>query len=612
MKEKNIEYYERDLHRNAKLQTLEELMKHELVRGVNDGALVYENDEMKHSISGYPHFMQEKEDRLKFKEKQRKDIDQINELEFKDPVHQKLKEKVVEAEQDVISEAEDIDDEAQYERDEDDLYDEKLYHLNTKKNYVHPNNAMADNYDFHQRKSKEIRRLQYSAGLGRAKPQKIGIVRYPVWVVFESAPYRKIPYPANIVVTLPKGVKKAEQLQVTEGDDVHIELEPVDGAPSNTPQNQVLPGLPSVIDGLSDVPVEDDGDCDFVAVPGDGTRWPIMITFREIPPYRDVDNTNCEIFGPDGKSRGRARFDLLDGENCIVYNKGYLADNQNQMTLVLVKRINDGQILLKMVGRQRRLEIVSIEEILFFQNLNVKLTVLTLEEDHKERLPRQVYFVDGMDCHENIELLTGEEGLAVCTDCNDYKGKVQYDGGHGFRLNLYPSNDWTDQFVRVVMDDDGKGPGFFDVETLNSQIVNVLKLRYGGPWIINSTLSIAQRGKGGKPDGINQEVLRRTPKRTPVKTGTNTISRNATQSSKKYSQRSEKHGSSRRSGRKEKKVLGVVGKPTTRFVESTYIKEEKKVTEFKPKNEKRVRKKKASKKVGLTKQQVRLYFFIFF
>lgn len=41
-----------------------------------------------------------------------------------------------------------------------DVFDtEHLYHLNTKKNYVHPSSSDADLYDFHQRKSKEIRRL---------------------------------------------------------------------------------------------------------------------------------------------------------------------------------------------------------------------------------------------------------------------------------------------------------------------------------------------------------------------------------------------------------------------------------------------------------------------
>lgn len=582
MKDKNLENYDAELHRNAKLSKLENLMKHELVRGINEGTLEYNEPEMQKSIAGYPTFMKEKEDRLKFKEKQRKDLDQVDEVEFKDPIHQKLKEKVDEAEKDFISEAEDIDDSAQYQRGEDDVYDDKLYHLNTKKNYVHPNAALADHYDFHQRKSKEIRRLQYSAGLG-----KIRIIRYPVWVVFE-----RIPYPANIVVKLGNGKKKAEQLQITEGDKVHIELNEIEGAPENTPRNHVLPGLPKIIKGISNVPVEDDGDCDFVAIPETGSpRWPVMITYREIPPYRDVEDTNCEIFGPDGISRGRARFNLLDGQNCLIYSKGFMADNQNNLSLVLVKRISDHQVLVKVKGRNRKVELVNVEEILYFEECDIKLTVLTLEENYRERLPRQIYFVDGMDCLENIELLTGEEGLAICTDCNDYRGKVQYDGGAGFRLNLYPSENWSDEFVRVVMDDNGKGPDFFDVVRLNQEILNVLKLRYGGPWVIEGvvtekreitqhitttggmntqTMRITMEGanpehiyvrKGGKPQGINQEVLRRKTQRTPVKTSTSKISH---VSSKKASQLP----TSQRGG---KRVLGVVEKPTTRIVESTYI-----------------------------------------
>jgi hypothetical protein len=54
-----------------------------------------------------------------------------------------------------------------------DVFDtENLYHLNTKKNYIHPSSSDADLYDFHQRKSKEIRRLQYVAGLERRNRSK--------------------------------------------------------------------------------------------------------------------------------------------------------------------------------------------------------------------------------------------------------------------------------------------------------------------------------------------------------------------------------------------------------------------------------------------------------
>lgn len=605
MVEKNIEYYEGELHRNAKLQKLEDLMKVELQRSINEGALSRDKSDLEHSIAGYPTFMKETEDRLKFKEMQVKDVDQVRFVEFKDSVHQKLKEKVIEAEEDVISVAEDIEDGPVYVREEDDMYDQKLYHLNTKKNYVHPTPAMADHYDFHQRKSKEIRRLQYSAGLGKVKVKAkkidtVKIIKYPVWVVCAQTPY-----PANIVVTLPDEEQRSEQLQVTEGDNVTIELDDVPGAPGDTPSGFVLPFLPKHIGGISAIPVPDDGDCDFVALDSDNEiwphtrqnpeyrgepiRWPIMITFREIQPYREVEPTNCEVFGPDGESRGRAKFDLLDGENCIIYNKAFMADNNNNLVTVLVKRISDGQVILKEFGRQRIQQNVVVEEILYFEDINVKLTILTLEELENQRLPRQLFFIDGMQCYENIELFTGEDAVAVCTDCNDYRGVVRHDGGSGFMMTLNADEKYKASFVRIVMDDDGKGPGYIDVCDLQTQIQDLIRLRYGGPWVINGAITStkplgidtttnlqtasfatdafiqdSQQGNSTIEITETQEVLRTKSKRTPVRKSTS-----------KLSQVSSRKSGGKRSGKKrvttESRVLGVVNQPSTSIVESTYI-----------------------------------------
>lgn len=42
---------------------------------------------------------------------------------------------------------------------------QKYYHIEIDKTFVHKSSADADNFDYHQRKSKEIRRLQYMADL---------------------------------------------------------------------------------------------------------------------------------------------------------------------------------------------------------------------------------------------------------------------------------------------------------------------------------------------------------------------------------------------------------------------------------------------------------------
>jgi hypothetical protein len=68
MVEKNLETYTETLHRNAKLGRLEDLMNTELERAYEDNALVHKHTELHESVQGYPGFMKEKQDRLKFKE----------------------------------------------------------------------------------------------------------------------------------------------------------------------------------------------------------------------------------------------------------------------------------------------------------------------------------------------------------------------------------------------------------------------------------------------------------------------------------------------------------------------------------------------------------------
>jgi hypothetical protein len=82
-KEKNIEYYQEYYHRNTKLDKLQSLMKHELEK-VREGVLGSEAQQMeklKKSVTGYPSFMKEKEDKLKQKKLQRKGTEEFDNLE---------------------------------------------------------------------------------------------------------------------------------------------------------------------------------------------------------------------------------------------------------------------------------------------------------------------------------------------------------------------------------------------------------------------------------------------------------------------------------------------------------------------------------------------------
>jgi hypothetical protein len=68
--------------------------------------------------------MKESEDRLKFKELQRKDSDEVLQTDFKEPVHRKLQDKVKLAQEDPASDGESIEDEPLYDKITGDVYDE--------------------------------------------------------------------------------------------------------------------------------------------------------------------------------------------------------------------------------------------------------------------------------------------------------------------------------------------------------------------------------------------------------------------------------------------------------------------------------------------------------
>lgn len=194
--------------------------------------------------------------------------------------------------------------------------------------------------------------------------------RYKVWVVFE-----KTPFPAELVK-----IKDSDEndlnspLEVLEEDEIHIEVSPIsldDYSKAPHLQNYlkdhnfsndglkhgyVLDGFPEVIKGTAKSPSEDDVDCDFVALSPHGRRWPVMINFREIPvpppPVRDVDPTNCEIFGPDGESRGRAFFSLSNPDGTsLAFFKAFLADSKNTLHKVLVSRVSHSTMMIKYQNR---------------------------------------------------------------------------------------------------------------------------------------------------------------------------------------------------------------------------------------------------------------------
>lgn len=82
-KDHQIEYYQDYYHRNTKLDKLQNLMKVEIEK-VREGILGNEVEKLemlKKSVTGYPTFMKEKEDKLKHKEMQRRGSEELDTIE---------------------------------------------------------------------------------------------------------------------------------------------------------------------------------------------------------------------------------------------------------------------------------------------------------------------------------------------------------------------------------------------------------------------------------------------------------------------------------------------------------------------------------------------------
>ena len=430
---------------------------------------------------------------------------------------------------------------------------EHLYHLNTKKNYVLPSSSDVDLYDFHQRKSKEIRRLQYVAGLEKRKKKKAPVkvetpprvitppgqpspepspieFVYPVWVV-----HKKIPYPADLRMTLPPGTEVNNEglLEVREGDWVDVDVKPInpknwEGKQLTLKSGMVLPDLRAKLNGTTAIPTDLDGDCDFVVLDDrsfDGDfipegksnnnpsfripqRYPILTYFREMAVPSPLDESNCEVYDedPDNNFNGRGNFKLLDQDgNHVKWAKAILSDNQNKLSYVLVKRESDNKIWLRyrVEGKLQTfaicLETYVIEELLYFKTIQAYVTRLTLKEELvggvKVKIPRQIYFIEGQECLENLDILHGMYAFCKCEDGEDYYGTIEYDGDFGVKMILDKSKyKYEDDYVRVVVDDPEMLENYKNITDVFDKIEFMNDFRVGGPWIARKDTADACSG----------------------------------------------------------------------------------------------------------------------
>ena len=179
-----LEFYEDNFNRKKKLNQLKHLMKAELKKAQRDGSLDFKEDSLRKSVNGYPSFMKESSGKKVLKSSQKKIRDMVAKKSLVNVLEKKVEQ--AEAQQESDFEAFDslmLEDQTFRENEPKKTrgpsyakkrnfgnfgrsgkgVDERLYPVDKTNVYRIGSSADAEQYDFHERKSKEIRRLQYMA-----------------------------------------------------------------------------------------------------------------------------------------------------------------------------------------------------------------------------------------------------------------------------------------------------------------------------------------------------------------------------------------------------------------------------------------------------------------
>ena len=489
------ELYEDTEHRRVKLHKLKELMVNELERGEGDGALDPDFETLERLHKGYPSFMKH----LETEESMLQDNHGVNVKVF-------LKSKV-----------EDFDkppEEDSYDSAEEDFVPEspsrsmllamsKLYHIVVDQKLERSNTVTENAFDFHQRKAKEIRRLQYAAGVGKKtelKP-KAKITYYAVWVLINGEP---IPGYLGTDGGFETNQKK-DTLVINEDDTVHVK------------PRKDNKGAFGDINGKIKKPTSDEPECDFIAETEDGSRHPIWITYREpkkveqapvqqvsedtpiekvqaAPPRRSrsrkLANTNCSLVDPKTEKKlGRAKAELVGKDsvtgNQVGFSKGVLLDSANNVSVILFKRLSDNECIIKTsAGDQTLEEITDSEKI---EDLDSQLVKHSLKksDDDNGAWPKEVYLYEGPLVIEALKVFDEEFINASCENNVDYQGKTEWknidgneDAGEDAEGELYIN--YRDSLgrkdkVRIVFDNDNEDK--LRMGKLMEYLLTIAKLR---------------------------------------------------------------------------------------------------------------------------------------
>jgi hypothetical protein len=469
--EKGIEVYESEETKMKKLEDLKDLMKRELLQAKVEGATDIQPDIIYKSVKGYPSFMKN----YKTPEPLRKKPTYETDLNaFKKSVHQELEERVAIVEGKSVTNIEpaEILDGRTMPLGIADPYDEPLYSLETQKHPPILNTSDEQSFDFHQRKSKEIRRLQYASELKQRSGSKDRDVRessdrdsrtlrnitngdrsgyhdtgskakgkenrtrpeegYPVWVRFIENGKRKV-IPA--VLTHAHGFRinpNSNTMEVVEKDQVSVS--PYDQAPRHQ-QFVVFQGRverPNV----SRFVTED--ECELVVQDREGNRYPILFYERDKnaddalnqsgqfqAPVRgkNLHESNCRIFDEKGKLIGRGRAILKP-----AYSQGVLITPQEKLVPVVASLTSKTIVVVKTSpGTSSKFKILESE---VFEVSGHRINCLTIASLENDKQSPDLLFLEESSSKGGLfqdNLLQGEHVVCEIDDSSVIEGILNID-----------------------------------------------------------------------------------------------------------------------------------------------------------------------------------------
>lgn len=328
-----IEYSEPDKvvyddveNRKKKLEDLKNLMKKELLQAKSEGSTDSFPEDIYKSVHGYPSFMKSQRTNEQYRRKPTAEAD-LN--AFKKSVHKLLEERVLKADgkDPRLEESYDYDtllEETQKSmiidpsksvlkstyNSKNNLFDENLYPIERDKTVISQSPVDGKKFDFHQRKSKEIRRLQYGNGLrDRSVSKDKPIKQYsevPITKTIDESnvinddkqtgrPRERRTHPdetqdvfvrftdGNRVWTVPALIRNI--LGFKTNDDHSVEVREHDRVVlSNRPDatsDEIFASIHGAVDRFYPDRYNLEKDCDLVVQTPDGRRHPVLFSLRQ-------------------------------------------------------------------------------------------------------------------------------------------------------------------------------------------------------------------------------------------------------------------------------------------------------------------------------------------